>query len=277
MLIDTHVHVGRVWDTYEPMTAQIMLDWMDAHEIEMAVPLPLESPESASYYIPTGDMLALCAAHPDRFIPFCVVDPRMSVARGRQSFRSIIGSYVDQGAIGFGEVKVGMPMADPRLQVIYEACDDLRLPLVFHIDNVRCTDTPRLDGLEAMLRTYPNVKFIGHAPGFWSAISADVTEADMGGYPKRPVVPGGRLDTLFATYANLYADLSAGSAHTAITRDWAFGQAFLERNHRQLLFATDYLHPTQEVPQFDMFAAADLSDVARAAIGGANARGLFGA
>ncbi|MBT5712304.1 amidohydrolase family protein, partial [Candidatus Poribacteria bacterium] len=262
--------------TYEPMTPKIMLDWMDAHEIDMAVPLPLESPESASYYIPTGDMLALCAEHPDRFIAFCVVDPRMSVARGRESFRSIIGSYVDQGAVGFGEVKVGIPMADPRLQAIYEACDDLRLPLVFHIDNVRCTDTPTLDGLEAMLRAYPNVKFIGHAPGFWSAISADVTKEDMGGYPNRPVVPGGRLDALFSAYDNLYADLSAGSTNTALTRDWEFGQGFLERNHQRLMFATDYLHPAQEVPQFDMFAAADLSADARAAIGSGNARRLLG-
>lgn len=276
MLIDTHVHVGPLWDTYDEMTPKIMLDWMDAHDIEMAVPLPLESPESSSYYILTRDMLALCAAHPDRFIPFCVVDPRMAVGRGKESFRSIIGAYVDQGVVGFGEIKVGLPMNDPLLQQIYEACDDLGLPVVFHIDSVRCTDTPSLDGLEAMLRAYPNVNYIGHAPGFWSAISADVTEADMGGYPKRPVVPGGRLDHLFATYDNLYADLSAGSAHTAITRDWEFGQAFMERNHKRLLFATDYLYPAQEIPQFEMFTSADLSDAARAAIGSENARGLLG-
>ena len=42
MLIDTHVHVGPLWDTYEAMTPRIMLDWMDAHDIEMAVPLPLK-------------------------------------------------------------------------------------------------------------------------------------------------------------------------------------------------------------------------------------------
>jgi uncharacterized protein len=275
MLIDTHVHVGHVWDSYDPMTPKIMLDWMDVHDIEMAVPLPVESPESSSYYILSRDMLALCAEHPDRFIPFCVIDPRMSVASGADSFRSIIGAYVDQGAKGFGEIKVGIPMDDPRLQTIYGVCDELRLPIVFHIDAVRCMDTPSLDGLEAMLKAYPNATFIGHAPGFWSAISGDVTEEDMGGYPRRPVTPGGRLDTLFSTYENLYADLSAGSAHNALVRDWEFGEAFLERNHERLFFATDYLYPQQEVPQFEMFANANLSDKARAAIGSGNARRIL--
>jgi predicted TIM-barrel fold metal-dependent hydrolase len=248
-----------------------MLQWMDEHDVEKAVPLPLESPESASFYIPTWDMLRLCAEHPDRFIPFCVCDPRMSVSRGRESFRSIVTRYVDMGAKGFGEVKVGLPIAHPLLQDIYAVCGELRLPLLFHCDNVRCTDTCDLAGLEAMLRAFPDVRFIGHAPGFWAAISADVTQEEMGGYPRRPVAPGGRLDELLARYSNLYADLSAGSAHTAITRDWEFGQAFLERHHRKLLFATDYLHPGQNVPQFEMFASATLSEEARRAIARENA------
>jgi hypothetical protein len=276
MLIDTHVHVGRVWDTYEPVTPDGMLSWMDDHGVEMAVPLPVESPESASYYITTREMLALCAKHPDRFIPFCVVDARMLMSKGRDGFRELVRCYVDAGAVGFGEVKIGLPIDDSRLQTLYGICDEFRLPLLFHCDHMRCTDTPDLKGLEAMLKAYPNVTFIGHAPGFWSAISADVTVEDMGGYPTRPVVPGGRLDTLLTTYPNLYADISAGSAHNALVRDWAFGEAFLERNHGKLMFATDYLYVGQNVPQFEMFANAQLTDAARTAIGSGNARRLFG-
>jgi len=275
MLIDTHTHVGRVWDTYEPVEPHRMLGWMDAYGIEMAIPLPVESPESASYYITTRDMLRLCEQHPDRFIPFCVVDPRMSMSRGEDGFRSVITEYVERGAVGFGEVKVGLPIDDSKLQVLYGICDDLKLPLLFHCDNIRCIDAPDLRGLEAMLNAYPNVTFIGHAPGFWAAISADVTAADMGGYPRGPVVPGGPMDRLLGQYPNLYADLSAGSAHTAITRDWEFGQAFLERHHRKLFFATDYLHIGQNVPQFEMFESARLSAAAREAIGSGNARRVF--
>ena len=41
------------------------------------------------------------------------------------------------------------------------------------------------------------------------------------------------------------------------------------------MFATDYLYVGQNVPQFEMFANAELSDAARAAIGSGNARRLF--
>ena len=275
-LIDTHVHVGLLWDAYPPMTADGMLRWMDAHGIDMAVPLPLESPESGSYYILTRDMLALCREHPDRFIPFCSVDPRMSVADGKRSIRDIIAKYVDEGAKGFGELKAGLPIDHPKMQAIYAACDEFRLPLLFHCDHIRCVDDPQLSGLEAMLKAFPNVKFIGHAQGFWAGISGDITAQDMAGYPKRPVAPGGPIHRLFDACGNLYADLSAGSAHNALTRDWEFGQAFLEKRHTRLLFATDCLRPDQPIPQFEMFEKADISGAAREAIAYRNAQRLFG-
>lgn len=275
-LIDVHVHVGRLWDAYPPMTVDIMLRWMDANEIEMAVPLPLENPESASYYILTRDMLALCERHPDRFIPFCAVDPRVAVADGKRSVRNIVQQYVEQGAKGFGELKAGLPFNDPKMQALYAACDEFRLPLLFHCDLIRCTDDPQLTGLEAMLAAYPNAQFIGHAQGFWAAISGDARAEEMSGYPKRPVASGGAVDRLMDAYGNLYGDLSAGSGHNAITRDWAFGEAFLERRHTRLLFGTDFLRPDQPIPQFEMFAKANLSEKARRAIAYENASRLFG-
>ncbi|MDE0022443.1 MAG: amidohydrolase family protein [Candidatus Poribacteria bacterium] len=274
--IDVHVHVGRLWDAYPPMTVDIMLRWMDANEIEAAVPLPLESPESSSYYILTRDMLALCKQHPDRFIPFCVVDPRVAVSDGKRSVRNIVKQYAEEGAKGFGELKAGLPFNDPKMQALYAACDEFRLPLLFHCDHIRCTDDPQLTGLEAMLAAYPNVQFIGHAQGFWAAVSGDARQEEMSGYPKRPVAPGGAVDRLMDAYGNLYADLSAGSGHNAITRDWAFGEAFLERRHTRLLFGTDFLRPNQPIPQFEMFAKANLSEKARRAIAYENASRLFG-
>jgi predicted TIM-barrel fold metal-dependent hydrolase len=41
-------------------------------------------------------------------------------------------------------------------------------------------------------------------------------------------------------YDNLYADLSAGSALTAISRDETFGRAFLIEFQDKLLFGRDY-------------------------------------
>jgi predicted TIM-barrel fold metal-dependent hydrolase len=248
---------------------------MDAHEIEKAVLLPLESPEGASFYILTRDVLALAKRHPDRFIPFCCVDPRMAINGGKAGIKAVIHRYVDQGAKGFGEVKVAVPIDDPRMQVLYEICDDLRLCVLFHMDGIRCTDRAGLPGLEKMLRAYPNVNFVGHANGWWASISGDMTDGQMNAYPTHPVAPGGAADRLLTQYANMYADLSAGSGHNAIARDIAHGRLFLERHREKLFFATDYLTPGQEAPQFDLFASLDLAGDTWELISHRNARRLL--
>ena len=54
-------------------------------------------------------------------------------------------------------------------------------------------------------------------------------------------------------YANLFADLSAGSGANAISRDLEFGREFLSRRADRILFGTDFLAPAQAVPQFELF------------------------
>jgi len=273
MFIDTQVHVGPLYDHYEPLTPKGLLDWMDAHDVEMAAPLPLESPEAVSYYITSFQMLQLAKEHPDRLLPFCVMDPRM--ATSKEGPRNVIRRYVEMGAVGFGEVIPPLPIDHPLLMEVFAACDEFRLPVVLHQDNEFCTDTPDLAGLERVLKAFPHVTFIGHGPGFWAPLSADATQEEMGSYPKRPVVPGGAVERLMEGYPNLWADLSAGSGYNAITRDGDYGQRFLQRFAHKLLFATDYLYPGQPTPQFQMLAEANLSEDARRAIASENARRLF--
>ena len=275
MFIDTQVHVGPLYDQHEPLTPKTLLDWMDANDVAMAAPLPLESPEAVSYYITSFEMLRLAKEYPDRFLPFCVMDPRMATSGRKDGPRNVIRRYIEMGAIGFGEVIPPLPMDDPLQMDVFAACDEFRLPVVLHQDNRYCTDTPDLAGLERVLKTFPNATFIGHGPGFWAPISADATQEEMGGYPKRPVVPGGAVERLMTAYPNLWADLSAGSGHNGITRDWEYGQRFLERFSRQLLFATDYLYPGQPIPHFEMLASANISEDARRAIASGNARRLL--
>jgi predicted TIM-barrel fold metal-dependent hydrolase len=126
-----------------------------------------------------------------------------------------------------------------------------------------------------MLQTYPNVNFVGHATGWWSAVSADMTDAQMNAYPKDPVAPGGAADRLMAQYPNMYGDLSAGSGHNAIARDLAHGRLFLERHREKILFGTDYLMPGQEVPQFELFEQLDLAGDTLDLIRGGNARRIL--
>ena len=256
-VIDAHTHVGRVRED-QPMTADRMVDWMDENDVDRVVLLPLESPEATSYYVPTSRTLDLAAAHPERFIPFCSVDPRMNVTGGRDAFVERIRGYVERGARGFGELKAGLPIDHDLMQTLYGIAGEFDLPVLLHIETTVCSDEVGLPGFESMLRAFPDTDFIAHAPGWWAHVSADVDR--LSGYPDGPVEPGGRCDELLSGYDNCYADLSAGSGWNALTRDHEYGQAFLERHHESLLWATDYLAPGQETPQLDVLETFDLTD-----------------
>jgi predicted TIM-barrel fold metal-dependent hydrolase len=273
--IDVHTHLGRTWNPDPPMTPEALVHWMDEHNVAKAVVLPLVSPESSSYLNLTERALAGARQFPDRLIPFCCIDPRTSYTGGRAGLRAMLKEYVDQGAKGFGEHKVGLPFDHPKMMAVYEVCDDLKLPVLFHCDNERGTDKPGLPGLEHALKTFPQVPFIGHGQGFWCSISGDVTPESMAIYPKGPVAPGGALDRLFDAYPNLWGDLSAGSGSNAIGRDRTFGQAFLIRRANRLLFGTDYLKFGQVVPQFELLASFELPADVRARIERENAKQLL--
>lgn len=273
---DVHTHLGRVWNTTQPLSAEELLRWMDAHHIAQAAVLPLVSPEASSFPISTDYVLAATAAHRDRLIPFCAVDPRTSYSGGHQGLAAMLAAFVEAGAKGFGEHKPGVRFDDPRNMALYAACGELKLPVLFHLDNQRNTDAPGLPGLENALKTHPQTIFIGHGNGWWASISGDATQADLGRYPRGPVAPGGAIDALMDKYPNLYGDLSAGSGAGAISRDPSFGREFLIRRADRLLFGTDFLSPGQNVPQLEMYAQIDLPANVQARIFRDNARKLLG-
>jgi hypothetical protein len=273
---DIHTHLGTVWNTTALLTAEQLLRWMDAHEVAKAAVLPLVSPESSSFPISTEYVLAQTQPYRDRLVPFCCVDPRASYRGGQKGLRKILQTYVDAGAKGFGEHKPGVPVDDPRSQMIYEACGELHLPILFHLDEQRNTDAPGLPGLEKMLARFPKTVFIGHAQGWWSSVSGDATAADLARYPHAPVTPGGTVDRLMDAYPNIYGDLSAGSGANAISRDPKWGREFLIRRADRLLLGTDYLSPDQPVPQFEILAGMELPALVRRKIDYANAARLLG-
>jgi predicted TIM-barrel fold metal-dependent hydrolase len=273
--IDIHTHIGRTWTADPPLTPEGLIRWMDEHNVARAVVLPLVSPESSSYLNLTEHALEAAKRFPDRLIPFCCIDPRTSYNGGKAGLRSMLKDYVDQGAKGFGEHKAGLPIDDARMMALYEACAELKLPVLFHMDNLRGMDTPGLPGLGRVLKAFPGVDFLGHGPGFWASISGDAGVKDLGGYPAGPVKPGGALDRLFDAHPNLWGDLSAGSGAGALTRDREFARSFLNRRAERLLFGTDYLKPGQAVPQFEVLASFELSPEVRARIERGNAGRLL--
>jgi predicted TIM-barrel fold metal-dependent hydrolase len=251
--IDVHTHLGQTWNTTQVLTAEVLLRWMDAHRIAQAVVLPLVSPESSSFPLSSEFVLEQTKPYRDRLIPFCSVDPRTSYNGGQKGLVDMLKRYRDAGAKGFGEHKPGVAIDDPRNMKLYEACAEAGLPLLFHLDNHRNLDKPGLPGLEKALQAFPECNFIGHGPGWWASISGGLTQADIGGYPKGKVAPGGAMDALMETYPNIFADLSAGSGANAISRDLEFGREFFLRRADRIMFGTDFLSPGQGVPQFELF------------------------
>jgi len=271
-MIDFHAHLGNLARESYPerpaLTPAQLVDRMDRVGIDIACLLPLESPEGGWGYSLTEEVVAARDQYPERFIAFLCVDPRYPAAA-----RFIDVSVTRYGCRGFGEHVNGLPFDHDLNRALYAKCNEYGLPLVFG-DDLQCFDEPGLPRLERCLRDYPDVKFCGHGPGFWSAISADDDRSVV--YPTGRVKPGGTLDRLLNAYENLYCDLSAGSGYNAMTRDPEFTLGFIERHWSQLLWGTDYCLVHQETPQVQWLADIPIATEIREAIADGNARRLLG-
>jgi predicted TIM-barrel fold metal-dependent hydrolase len=270
--IDIHTHLGAFHFGHE-LTADLLVRFMDEHDVEKACVLPLISPESAPVAQPVTTAISAFRDYPERIIPFCSVDPRAVTEPGQRAghvvgakgIMDILKRYQDAGCRGVGEHKTGLWFDAPQQMALYEACETVGLPILFHLDDIRNPDTPGLPRLENVLKAFPKLVLIGHAAGFWASISGDATFEDFGRYPEIPkkVVSGGALDRLLAKYSNLYCDLSEPGGEKAIARDREFGREFLIRNADQLLFGTDVLMPGQKIPQFELLNSLQLPDEVR--------------
>ncbi len=269
-MIDFHTHLGDLYfpnKKVRPISADQLVDTMNRLGIYKSVLLPIDSPEAAYTYFTTFEALEAWRKYPERFIPFCAVDPR------RDNVAEQINAFVQMGCIGFGEHKVGLAIDDERSKKIYRICGEKRLPVLFHLDPHLNIDEPGLPRLESLLKEMPDTIFIMHGPGWWTEVSAGNTE--RGGYPKGKINPGGRADILLQEYPNLYADLSAGSAYNALTRDPEWTPGFIERNWSKLLFATDYLHTDQDLSIVSYINELDIAEEKAYAIKMGNAMKLL--
>ena len=242
-IIDVHAHLGKVIHGHPPLTVERLLRFMDNHDIEMSVVLPLVHPEEEDYYYTTEQALEDCARHPDRLIPFANTDPRRGSNDGNYDFYPVLKEYADRGCRGFGEFLCNLPTNDPRMKGIYRACGELGWPMIFdfRLNTTGVIDPIGMPYLEECLREFPQTLFVGHGPGWWAEMSADVIpeEKNRTDYPDRPVIKPGRLAELLEQYPNMYADLSAYSCHRALTRDLTYAREFLARFSHKLMFGTD--------------------------------------
>ncbi|OPZ26859.1 MAG: Amidohydrolase [Lentisphaerae bacterium ADurb.BinA184] len=255
MFIDGHLHTVRRKGL--PMNAagacfatpEELLRIMDRTGVDKGVLLPIVGPEGGYQVSPTEDILDICASHPGRFLPFCNIDPRGGANSPDADLSFQLNYYKGCGCLGVGEVTANLEFRDPLVQNLFRHCERCALPVLLHIAPRRyggygLVDELGLPGLEAALAAFPGLAFIGHSQPFWAEISADVTPANRNAYPAGPVVAGGTVPRLMATYPNLYCGWDAGSGYNALTRDPAFGWAFMERFSRRILFGTDICTPT---------------------------------
>ncbi|HDS73932.1 MAG TPA: hypothetical protein ENN56_00175 [Firmicutes bacterium] len=251
MVIDAHNHV--YWYGYGP---DELVANMDEHGIDVTWLLSWELAEGMydhgydktfmTPYIgmPLEAIWVAVDKYPSRFVPGFAPNPKLphAVERLRAAHRN--------GARVAGEFKFRCLYDDPDAIAVFRAAGELGMPVTLHIDvpwlppsgsrnAVTWWYGGTIDNLGNALRLCPDTVFLGHAPGFWREVSGDA-DNDPAAYPNGPVVPGGRLRPLFDEYPNLWADLSAGSALTAISRDRDWGRQFLIDYQERILFARDY-------------------------------------
>jgi predicted TIM-barrel fold metal-dependent hydrolase len=253
MIIDIHTHI-----TYEkfpefcaminrrPFTADVLLKRMDMEGIDKSVLLPLVSPECLDYYGVCGNQECIEAVrnYPDRFIAFCNIDPRSMMNHDDIGFEKLIKVYQDLGCRGIGEMCASLPVDDALYQRLFHVAGETDMPIIFHFkpegsSSYGAIDDLGLPRLERMVKMFPKTIFAGHAPCFWNEISADVTDENRTGYVRGKINQKGHLWKMFEDNKNLYGDISAGSAHCALSRDPEVGYEFLENFNDQIVFGTD--------------------------------------
>lgn len=249
--IDIHAHVSAYPELTPPhiktretfLGAEQQIEIYDRLGIEKGVLLPIVAPEAQWAIMPNEPCKMIADAHPDRFLWFCNVDPRMGNNRDSTDFTYALEHYKRLGAKGMGELTSNLYADDPKMDRLYSCLEDLDMPLTIHIapgfdGYYGIVDELGLPRLEKMLKAHPRLKWIGHSQCFWSEISADNDEAVRHKMPKGKVTPG-RLVDFMRTYENLYCDLSANSGKNAMMRDPEFAASFLEEFSDRILYGCD--------------------------------------
>ena len=268
MFIDIHCHAFRKRPpVYGFSTAEQVIARYDQVGIERGALLPIVSPE---IYLPQAneDILEMAENYPDRFFPFCNIDPRALTNSADAPLDRLLRHYRDQGCKGVGEVMPNMPVNHPMVQNLFKHAADVGLPVTTDgsdqlTGDFGLYDDPGLPQLEHTLQIFPDLVLLGHGPVFWTEIARLETPAErgyvfrpgggqVGRLPKHPVKEEGVVPKLLRLYPNLYGDLSDGTAFNAINRDHDYGPKFLTEFQDRLLYGTDLCSPEMPLPLIDL-------------------------
>ncbi len=229
----------------------------DAVGIEKAILLPGVSPECGFETQAVEEIIEICRTWPDRFVPFCNLDPRAMTNSPDAPLGDILRHYRDAGCKGIGEITANLPFGDLMVQNLFRHAQEVGLPVTFHIAAkiggiYGLYDDPGLPQLERSLRAFPELKFFGHSQAFWAEMAPLATPADRYEYPNYPVTTEGVVPKLFRRYPNLHGDLSANSGCNALARDPDYAVKFLDEFQVRLMFGTDITTPGTPTPLVDL-------------------------
>lgn len=263
MFIDIHSHAYRIKPPkLKFSTPDELIRRYDKMKVDMAVLLPIVSPE---IYFPQAveDIIEMANDRPDRFIPYCNVDPRAIRNSPFAELDVAIMHYKALGCKGVGEVMPNMRLDDPLVYNLFRCTAKADLPIVYDgssqlSHDFGLYDDPGLPMLENMLLEFPTLKIFGHGPVFWSEIGQLHTVAERGVYmspygkqylnlPKGDIDAEGTVPRLLRKYPNLHGDLSDPTAYNALARDENYGPRFLSEFEDRMYFGTDLCSPDMPV------------------------------
>jgi len=262
--IDIHSHAFPFAEYLPPVYSgerlisdEEVIEFYDKIGTEKGVLLPSISPEGAVSTNPSENCKYLTVKHPDRFLWFCNVDPRAWGNTVDANLYELLEFYKSIGAKGVGEVTANIYADDPKLFNLFSACEKLDLPVTIHIatdfTGYGIVDDLGLPRIEKILKTFPNLKLLGHSQAFWCEITANCTREDRNAYPKGEVIDG-RVAELMRKYNNLYCDISAGSGANAFMRDRGYAAKFFAEFADRILYGSDICLASQTFPfSFDEF------------------------
>ena len=171
MIIDIHSHAYKYPNEFGTrfLSPEELIERYDALGIDKAVLLPVVSPE---IYLPQSvdEILEICKTYPDRFIPYCNVDPRALTNSNTAPLYKVLEYYKNKGCKGVGEVMPNMPLMHPMVQNLFAAAEAVELPLVYDgsdqlTGDFGLYDDPGLPQLEHTLQRYPKLKLYQLAIG----------------------------------------------------------------------------------------------------------------
>lgn len=259
--IDIHAHgiLTPCCPVFEGPTGQPLcspeelIRWWDKLGVEKGCILPETAPESPSILNTQSneEIMRFCKTHPDRFIPFCNVDPRNCFNDRTTPFTRILTHYKERGYKGIGEVTCNLPILDDRVQAFFAGAEEVGFSVTpqlapFMGENYGLVDLPGLPGLEDTLKRFPKLKIFGHSQSFWCEIGTYKTWDERKGYPSGKIDVEGRIPQLMRKYPNLYCDISAGSGNRALLRDLDYAGKFLTEFQDRVMFGIDICAPFEK-------------------------------